>query len=80
MVMRQGDTAHLLHGLESGVAAQKAFLTLTWAGGRGASWALGAASMALRLRSTVCLMCSSCSRVLAFFMLLTLMRSRCVSM
>ncbi len=54
--------------------------TLTKAGGRGASWALGAASRSLRFFSTVALMSSSSSRVLAFFMLLTLMRRRCVSM
>ena len=50
------------------------------AGGRGASCAEGAASIAPRLRRTVSLMCSSCARVLALRMLLTLMRRRCVSM
>ena len=49
-------------------------------GGRGAMGALGAAGSLLRLLSTVTRISSSFSRVLAFFMLLTLMRRRCVSM
>ncbi len=54
--------------------------TFMSAGGRGAMCAEGAAGRCPRFSSTVRLMRSSASRLFAFFMLLTLMRRRCVSM
>ena len=42
-------------------------------------WTPGAASSLPRLSSTVFLMASSLGRVLLFFMLLTMIRSLCVS-